>query len=157
VISKSITRGPDRPQPEIAAKVLSFRTGSYSPVSDVVAGEEPLEIRLGWQADGPPEMKSIAVTMRTPGDDFALAAGFLHGEGIVRDERDIVDVAYCVDAEDDQKFNIVTVTLRPGLGFDPVRLERNFFTSSSCGVCGKATHHFALDQRQAPDRGQQLA
>jgi FdhD protein len=139
VTSNSITRDRGRPKPEIAAQVLRYRAGAYSPVRDLVAGEEPLEIRLTWQAAGPPEVKSIAVTMRTPGDDFALVAGFLHGEGIVRDGRDIVDIAYCVDAEDDQKFNIVTVTLRPGVDFDPLRLERNFFTSSSCGVCGKAT------------------
>lgn len=98
-----------------------------------------MEIRLLWEAGGGLQRRSIAITMRTPGDDFALAAGFLFGEGIVRALDDIVDVSYCPDEDEDQAFNIVTVTLRPGLEFDPSRLERNFFTTSSCGVCGKAT------------------
>lgn len=131
--------GDGRPQPATRATIARFRDGVFSTVEDILSGEEPLEIRLAWQSDGPVETKSIAVTMRTPGDDFALAAGFLHGEAIVGEARDIVDIAYCLDADDDQEFNIVTVTLRPGLSFDPARLERNFYTSSSCGVCGKAT------------------
>jgi FdhD protein len=77
--------------------------------------------------------------MRTPGDDFELAAGFLYGEGIVAGRDDVVDVAWCVDPDVPQTFNIVTVTLRPDLEFDLARLERHFYTTSSCGVCGKAT------------------
>ncbi len=76
--------------------------------------------------------------MRTPGNDFELAAGFLHGEGILGAREDVADISYCMDEEEDQAFNIVTVTLRPGLVFDASRLERNFYTTSSCGVCGKA-------------------
>ena len=104
----------------------------------MLAGEEPLEIRLLWQAGGAMQRKSIAVTMRTPGYDFELAAGFLYGEGIVKGRDDIVDVSYCTDEGEEQAFNIVNVTLRPGLAFDIERLERNFYTTSSCGVCGKA-------------------
>ncbi len=139
MIRKAIAHDPVRPRPDVTSPVLQFRAGRYTPVDDVLAAEEPLEIRLAWEGDGAPELKSIAVTMRTPGDDFALAAGFLYGEGIVRDNRDIVDIAFCVDEAEEQQFNIVTVTLRPGLSFDVSRLDRNFFTSSSCGVCGKAT------------------
>jgi FdhD protein len=76
--------------------------------------------------------------MRTPGDDFELAAGFLYGEGIIAGQGDLVDVSYCTDEDEDQQLNIVNVTLRPGLTFDVSRLERNFYTTSSCGVCGKA-------------------
>jgi len=76
--------------------------------------------------------------MRTPGNDFELAAGFLHGEGIIHSAEDVVDIAYCLDTPAEQAFNIVSVTLRPGLGFDLDRLERHFYTTSSCGVCGKA-------------------
>ncbi len=118
--------------------VSRLKLGQRTEAEDVLAAEEPLEIRLVWQEDGEAVRRNIAVTMRTPGDDFELAIGFLHGEGIVRVREDIVDVAYCVDEDEDQAFNIVNVTLRPGLVFDPSRLERNFYTTSSCGVCGKA-------------------
>jgi FdhD protein len=82
---------------------------------------------------------SVAITMRTPGHDFELAAGFLHSEGFVRNRDDIVDIAHCVDPDTPQERNVVTVTFAPGVDFDPARLERNFFANSSCGVCGKAT------------------
>jgi FdhD protein len=82
--------------------------------------------------------------MRTPGEDFELAVGFLYGEGIIGGQQDVIDVSYCTDEEEDQRLNIVNVTLRPGLTFDASRLERNFYTTSSCGVCGKA----ALDALQ---------
>ena len=116
-----------------------LRAGTWSEDDDVLAAEEPLEIRLVWQdAAGVAQRKNIAVTMRTPGDDFELAAGFLHGEGILRRREDVIDVAYCMDEDQAQAFNIVSVTLAPGLQFDASRLERNFYTTSSCGVCGKA-------------------
>jgi FdhD protein len=119
-------------------QVSRLRLGVRTEVKDSLAAEEPLEIRLVWQEDGRAQRRNLAVTMRTPGDDFELAAGFLHGEGIVRSSQDIVDISYCVDNDDDQAFNIVNVVLRNGLGFDASRLERNFYTTSSCGVCGKA-------------------
>lgn len=121
--------------------ILRLRGDAAEPLDDAVAVEEPLEIRLQWQSNGQLNRRSIAVTMRTPGDDFELAAGFLYGESILDGRDDIADVAYCLDAdvEEEQRQNIVTVTLRPGLDFDISRLERNFYTTSSCGVCGKAT------------------
>jgi len=128
-----------RPPSHTGHHVTRLRAGTWSEDDDVLAAEEPLEIRLVWQdASGATQRKNIAVTMRTPGDDFELAAGFLHGEGIVRHREDVVDVAYCIDEGEMQAFNIVNVTLAPGLQFDPARLERNFYTTSSCGVCGKA-------------------
>ena len=128
-----------RPPSHVEHHVSRLRDGAWSEDDDVLAAEEPLEIRLVWQdAAGRVQRKNIAVTMRTPGDDFQLAAGFLHGEGIVRAPQDVVDIAYCLDEDDSQAFNIVSVTLAPGLDFDPSRLERNFYTTSSCGVCGKA-------------------
>ena len=128
-----------RPPSHIGHHVTRLRNGSWSEDADVLAAEEPLEIRLIWQdAEGRTQRKNIAVTMRTPGDDFELAAGFLHGEGILHSRNDVADVAYCTDEGEAQAFNIVTVTLAPGVQFDPSRLERNFYTTSSCGVCGKA-------------------
>jgi FdhD protein len=126
---------------QIERNVLRLRQGGASEQPDVVAAEEPLEVRLQWQDEAGLNLKSIAVTMRTPGDDFDLAMGFLYGEGILDRREDVADVAYCLDLdiEEEQRRNIVTVTLAPGLVFDLSRLERNFYTTSSCGVCGKAT------------------
>jgi FdhD protein len=105
--------------------------------ADVLTTEEPLEIRLS----AGDEVRTIAVTMRTPGNDFELAAGFLFGEGIVTAREAIARIVYCLDdrLDDDQRYNVVTVELRspslPNLaGFD-----RHFLTTSACGVCGRAT------------------
>src|SRR3954447_16182266 len=112
-----------RPPSHVGHHVTRLRAGAWSEDDDVLAAEEPLEIRLIWQdASGATQRKNIAVTMRTPGDDFELAAGFLHGEGIVRRREDIVDVAYCIDEGETQAFNIVNVTLAPAVRFDPTRL-----------------------------------
>jgi FdhD protein len=107
--------------------------------SDVIAVEEPLEIRL--MRDGLPEAdenggtgRSISVTMRTPGHDAELAAGFLHGEGLLREARDIVGTGPCGPTG-----NILRVTVRADLPLDLARLTRNFYSTSSCGVCGKAS------------------
>jgi FdhD protein len=118
--------------------VQRLRGGAWTRDDDVLAAEEPLEIRLIWKEGRKTDTRDIAVTMRTPGNDFELAVGFLHGEGILASRADVADVSYCTDEDEEQAFNIVTVTLRPGLEFDPSRLERNFYTTSSCGVCGKA-------------------
>lgn len=105
---------------------------------DVVAVEEPLEIRLLVPTDEGWERHSVAVTMRTPGDDFELAAGFLFTEGLLRDRADLAELTYC-RGDEPQEYNIVEARLRPGAAFDPALLTRNFYTSSSCGVCGKAS------------------
>ena len=123
---------------QVKRTIRRLRAGDWSQYDDSLAAEEPLEIRLFWQEDGAIVRKPIAITMRTPGDDFELAAGFLYGEGLISHQEDVVDVSYCTDEHEDQAFNIVNVTLRPGLVFDTTRLERNFYTTSSCGVCGKA-------------------
>jgi FdhD protein len=88
--------------------------------------------------------QTVAVTMRTPGTDFELAAGFLYGEGIVGSPEDVKKISYCVDSDLDaeQRYNIVNVELRGGREFDLRPLERHFYTTSACGVCGKAS----LDQ-----------
>ncbi len=101
---------------------------------DVLATEEPLEIRLLSRA----ERQSVAVTMRTPGSDFELASGFLFCEGVLQTRDDIERISYCVDADAEQRYNIVNVTLRGELP-DLRSLERHFYTSSACGVCGKAS------------------
>ena len=90
-----------RPPSHVGHHVTRLRAGAWSEDDDVLAAEEPLEIRLVWQdASGYTQRKNIAVTMRTPGDDFELAAGFLHGEGILRRREDVVDIAYCTDEDE---------------------------------------------------------
>jgi len=95
---------------------------------DSVVVEEPMEIRARGQ--------SIAVTMRTPGHDEELAAGFLVGEGVIRSSRDIIRIEHCLRREHD---HVVNVVLAPEVPLDLDRLSRHVFASSSCGVCGKAT------------------
>jgi FdhD protein len=104
---------------------------------DYLATEEPLEIRLA----GGGRTERLAVTMRTPGNDFELAAGFLHGEGIVAAREQVRKISYCTDPELDaaQQYNAVNVELAGGAWPDLRGLERHFYTSSACGVCGKAS------------------
>lgn len=98
---------------------------------DLLAVEEPLEIRLaGW---------SVAVTMRTPGDDLDLAAGFLFTEGIIRGAGDIDSIIRCPTDDGESASNIVNVNPVDPAIVDPSRWQRNFFASSSCGICGKAS------------------
>jgi FdhD protein len=101
--------------------------------SDVLAVEEPLEIRLGYDAGGRRAHAAVSVTMRTPGNDVELAIGFLFTEGIVLDREQVAGSHVCGQA------NVVRVDLQPGTKVDLARLERHFYTSSSCGVCGKAS------------------
>ncbi len=101
---------------------------------DRLATEEPLEIR----ASGPEQPTvRVAVTMRTPGHDFELAAGFLFSEGLIAGRRAFSQIRYCSDVGTEQHLNVVTVDMREH--FDATRMQRNFFASSSCGVCGKAS------------------
>jgi FdhD protein len=98
---------------------------------DVLAVEEPLEIRV----DG----RSVAVVMRTPGHDRELAAGFLVTEGILRRRDEVLDMVYCRGDGRPPEENILDVLLAPGVAVDWTRLTRNVFTSSSCGICSKAS------------------
>ncbi|MEJ7871870.1 MAG: formate dehydrogenase accessory sulfurtransferase FdhD [Rubrobacteraceae bacterium] len=121
-------------------RVRVFEGGRMRVRPDVLATEEPMEIRL---VTGD-RRQTVAVTMRTPGADFELAAGFLYGEGIISSADDILKISYCVDSDVDvdQQYNIVNVELRAGREYDLRSLERHFYTSSACGVCGKES----LDQ-----------
>jgi FdhD protein len=126
-----------RARPSEPAPVVTYDAGVRSQRDDRVAGEEPLEIRV--RAGG--ATKTLAITMRTPGNDFELAAGFLFGEGVIAGLDDIREITYCVDGSvaGDQQYNIVNVDLaRPALP-DLIALERHFTTTSACGVCGRAT------------------
>lgn len=113
--------------------MVRVRDGVRQSRSDTLVTEEPLEIRL----DGRP----LTVTMRTPGSDFDLAAGFLVSEGVVRRTSDVVGIRYCAGATEDgaNTYNVLDVTLAPGVPLPEAALRRNFATTSACGVCGKAS------------------
>mgnify|MGYP001403940543 FL=1 len=115
---------------------LRYAAGAPPQVrEDVVAVEEPLQIRLrSWAG----EQRDLTVTMRTPGDDFDLVAGFLVGEGIVRAAEDLATMRYCAGTDEDgqQTFNVVDATLAAGVPLPPGRAERQVTTTSACGICG---------------------
>jgi FdhD protein len=100
---------------------------------DTLAGEEPLELRVGG--------RSLAVTMRTPGADFDLAAGFLVSEGVISRTEDLVAMRYCAGTGDDglNRYNVLDLTLAGGVAPPDNSVARAFFTTSSCGLCGKAS------------------
>lgn len=112
--------------------------GVRKPRGDHVAVEEPLEIRVEFLAGGSRETRNVSVTMRTPGYDFELAAGFLFSEAILSSREQVREISYC-QTEAPQEYNVLSVRLRDNVPFDPIHLTRNFYTSSSCGVCGKAS------------------
>jgi FdhD protein len=121
-------------RPVTSTRVRVVEAGHSSERPDRLVTEEPMEIRLRTAGAEP---VALAVTMRTPGNDFELAAGFLRTEGIIRDRRDFAQLAYCMNGDGTQEYNVVTVDLRV-----PVDLEarrRNFVANASCGLCGKQT------------------
>ena len=119
--------------------IVKVNAGGSSTRPDLMAVEEPLEIRLGFGAASDRQQINLAVTMRTPGHDFELATGFLFTEGII-DSFDQVDrIKYCDDTGRQEGIdNVVRVELKPEVVVDAEKFNRNFYTTSSCGVCGKA-------------------
>src|SRR5579859_4258602 len=112
-------------------RITAWRGGRTEHCRDTVAVEEPLEIRLAGC--------NVAVTMRTPGNDADLAAGFLYTEGILRGPRDITSIAHCLDDDGTPLDNVLNVNPSDHRLVDPSRWQRNFFATSSCGICGKAS------------------
>ncbi|MFE4974147.1 formate dehydrogenase accessory sulfurtransferase FdhD [Kitasatospora sp. NPDC056651] len=117
----------------VPRRVLRLRQGAPSYRPDTLAAEEPMEIRVGG--------RPLTVTMRTPGSDFDLAAGFLVSEGVVHAAEQVAGIRYCAGATADggNTYNVVDVLLAPGVPAPDASLERNFYTTSSCGLCGKAS------------------
>src|SRR5262249_31383329 len=137
------TTSPPRPvgqQAYIGVAVQRAVGDSVKSASDELAVEEPLEIRLAYQAEGQRGQHSISITMRTPGQDAELATGFLLGEGIIRGPGDIASVRPCGPPVGPLRLhNVVRVELHADVAVDIKRLERHFYTTSSCGVCGKTS------------------
>ncbi len=122
------------PNPRITTVDVTRVTGRDSAHGDdSVVIEEPLEIRAAWTANGEPREKSISVTMRTPGDDADLAAGFLFTEGLLRSADDVESLRHWSSP------NVIRVALSEGARIDASKLDRHFYTTSSCGVCGKTS------------------
>ncbi len=118
-------------------RVWVVENGKVRSHTDCLVTEEPLEIRL--IAGG--VRRTVAVTMRTPGNDFELAAGFLYTEGVIANRQDIRRISYCVspDTDGSQRYNILNVALTGDTLPDLATLERHFYTTSACGVCGKTS------------------
>jgi len=122
----------------LATRITRISGASSHARDDLLAVEEPLEIRLGHENGGERVSSSISVTMRTPGNDEELATGFLFTESIIRSKEDIALVKPCASTDGDNH-NVIRVELESGVDVDLGRLQRHFYTTSSCGVCGKAS------------------
>jgi FdhD protein len=135
-VDRIIDVPPVRPGTTTETQIVTVEDGRAARGFDRLATEEPLEIRL--RAGG--ATKSVAITMRTPGNDFELAAGFLYGEGVIPNRDAIRGITYCLDPEidPDQQYNIVNVDLDAATLPALDTLERHFTMTSACGICGKA-------------------
>ena len=116
-------------------KIIKVKSGNQKHEIDFLATEEPLEIRLVFGPAANRQQQSISITMRTPGEDFELATGFLFTEGIIKNADEISTIKYCGGLNK----NIVRVELKEYVFVNISKLERNFYTTSSCGICGKAS------------------
>jgi len=124
----------------LATRIRKIGGASHEARDDLVAVEEPLEIRLGFETPAGRSDSSVSITMRTPGMDEELALGFLFTESIIRDPADVALVKHCgAPAADSGNHNVIRVELEHGVDVDLERLRRHFYTTSSCGVCGKAS------------------
>ena len=121
-------------------KITKVNESNFQLANDLLAVEEPLEIRIGYGNKADRKQKNISVTMRTPGHDFELALGFLFTEGMIEKVEHISQIKYCtaLNSQKDNE-NIVRVELQENVSMDFSKFQRNFYTTSSCGVCGKAS------------------
>jgi FdhD protein len=122
-----------RPTSTTRVEVVRVDQGVRSSRRDSLATEEPMEIRVD-QPGG--EQRNVAVTMRTPGHDFALAVGFLFTEGLITAQEDVKSIRYCSVPREEQHYNVVSVSVTRKLDLEA---QRNFYATSSCGICGKAS------------------
>ena len=136
----SSDRASNATQRSVATGIVRFQGDERSELTDRVAIEEPLEIRVDFVVNGERCVRSLSITMRTPGHDEELAAGFLMSEGLVRSARDIESIRPCgpeSGAHDGN--NVVKVRLADHATIAWPNVERHFYATSSCGVCGKAS------------------
>ena len=123
-----------------AVEISRVRGAQKNQIDDDVAVEEPLELQLCSQTATDSAAKSISITMRTPGDDIDLALGFLAGEAIITHADAVLAADHCGAADPETGYqNTIRIELKPGIALDLERLKRHFYTTSSCGVCGKTS------------------
>lgn len=121
-------------------RIQRWEAGQWQSPRDWVAVEAPLEIRLTWETPDGEMMHPLTLTMRTPGEDYALAAGLLFAEGILSHPDQIHTISYCRGANKlEQDYNQLNVRLRPGVTPQLSHTERHFYSNASCGVCGKTS------------------
>lgn len=118
--------------------IKSWKNGEVEVKTDLLAIEEPLQIKLHIGEGDNWQEKPLAVTMRTPGHDFELAIGFLFAENIIQKREDVQLIRYCKRVKEEEKGNVLIVKLDPSIRFDSSVLDRYFLINSSCGVCGKS-------------------
>ena len=136
-----MSTGPESPNRSQRVEIRRVEAKRDDNADDQVATEEPLEIRIGFETASGREEKAIAVTMRTPGNDDELALGFLFTEGVLKSPDDVVEVWHRsppVPGDADLR-NVIRVDLGRTADIDLAKLQRNFYTTSSCGVCGKTS------------------
>jgi FdhD protein len=133
-------------------KIQKFSKDSLAETDDLVAVEEPMQIRLDYLNDDIPTEKNISVTMRTPGFDFELAAGFLFTEGILKSALHIDYINYCKKVANESKENVVKVVLKKEAIVNLSTADRNFYITGSCGVCGKTSIE-AIEQQSCFKNG----
>ncbi|MDC1221147.1 formate dehydrogenase accessory sulfurtransferase FdhD [Salibacteraceae bacterium] len=134
-------------KPVIIEKVIDHQRDQKL---DLLATEEPLEIKLGFGPKAAREQRNLAITMRTPGNDTELVLGFLFTEGIINSMSDVLKVEHCTDAKGDASNNVIRAELSPNLKLDWSKFQRHFYTNSSCGVCGKASIESLYDICETP-------
>jgi len=117
----------------LTKEIIKIKGDISYPAADFLATEEPLEIRISFGNARQRAQKNVSVTMRTPGNDFELATGFLFTEGIIKNVAEIQSIKHCNDE------NVIIVELKEDVEVELNKLERNFYTTSSCGVCGKSS------------------
>lgn len=126
----------------VSIKKIPIKRVSYlefTDTTDALAIEEPLEIRLEYGTEKDRKVQNVSVTMRTPGNDAELATGFLFTEGVIKTQVEIANADYCFIACAENKENVIQVSLVPDAIPNLNNTERNFYTTSSCGVCGKGS------------------
>lgn len=136
--------------PVAPVAITRVENGTALAADDILVTEEPLEIRLGFGPEHDRKETQLSVTMRTPGSDEELALGFLFTEGIVSDVSQVLRVAYCENVKSEERGNVVRAELHPSIDLDPAKWQRNFYTTSSCGVCGKSSIDLVRTQCTRP-------
>ncbi|WP_194778270.1 formate dehydrogenase accessory sulfurtransferase FdhD [Pararhodonellum marinum] len=124
--------------PVAKAKIIRWQQGNAQEVSDLLALEAPLQVRLQFGEGADWQEMELATTMRTPGHDMDWAYGFLFSEGIIKQKEDVLLMRYCKRVKPEEEGNVLIVKLSPLVSLDLSSLKRNFFMNSSCGICGKA-------------------